>query len=61
MRQVILSTDGVDDALNSLARSVRNDTLEAAAKVAQCYGAPEEACRRILMLRTKAPPAGTEG
>lgn len=41
----------LDDIMSDLAVSSRNHALDAAAKVARLYGAPEEACERILMLK----------
>jgi hypothetical protein len=46
-----MSTEELDTILTSMVRNVRNDTLEIAAKVASLYGAPAEACQRILMLK----------
>lgn len=43
----------MEEIVNDLAVSSRNSALEAAAKVARLYGAPEEACERILMLKGK--------
>jgi hypothetical protein len=47
----------IEDILNDIAVNSRNSALEAAAKVAKLYGAPDEACERILMLKgnTKEP------
>jgi hypothetical protein len=43
----------MEEIINDLAVSSRNSALEAAAKVARLYGAPEEACERILLLKGK--------
>lgn len=39
---------------DDLAISARNSALEAASRVARLYGAPEEACQHILMLKGRA-------
>lgn len=46
-----MSERTTEEIINDLAISSRNSALEAAAKVARLYGAPEEACQRILMLK----------
>lgn len=48
-----MSDRSIEEICNDLALSSRNRALEAAAKVAQLYGAPDEAVRRILMLKGK--------
>lgn len=47
----MVTQDEIDQILTRMSISVRNNTLETAARVARLYGAPEEACERILMLR----------
>lgn len=56
MRQ--LTDQDITDAMHNLADRIRDNTLEAAARVAKLYGAPDEACRRILMLKGRP---GSEG
>ena len=46
-----MSVRSLEDIIDDLAIGTRNDALEAAAQIARLYGAPEEACRRILMLK----------
>jgi hypothetical protein len=41
----------IDAILIRLTNSTRNNALDAAARVARLYGAPEEACQHILMLK----------
>lgn len=48
-----MTADDFDRIVTNLARKVRNDTLETAAKVARLYDAPDEAVRRILMLKAE--------
>ena len=48
-----MTARSIDEICHDLAVSSRNSALEAAAKVARLYGAPEEACQRILMLKGK--------
>jgi hypothetical protein len=43
----------IDAVLIKLTNSTRNNALDAAARVARLYGAPEEACERILMLKAE--------
>lgn len=45
----------IDDVIDNLASNVRKSTLDAAAKVAALYGAPQDAIDAIL--RLKEPPA----
>lgn len=49
-----MSERSTEEILHDLTVSTRNNALEAAAKVARLYGAPEEACQRILMLKAEA-------
>lgn len=44
----------MEDIINDLALSSRNSALDAAAKVAKLYGATDEVCERILMLKGEA-------
>jgi hypothetical protein len=46
-----MSTQELDALLTNLVNNTRNNALDAAAQIAALYGAPEEACRRILMLK----------
>lgn len=50
--------EAMEGPMEELAAKVRNSTLETAARVAKLYGAPDEACRRILMLKARH---GSEG
>lgn len=58
MRQI--SEQTFEELMQSLAVNVRNSTLEAAAVTAKMYGAPDEACRRILMLKKASSAGGAE-
>lgn len=49
-----------EQEMRDLADKVCNSTLEAAAKVAKLYGAPDEAVRRILMLKGSGRAALTK-
>jgi ribosome-associated translation inhibitor RaiA len=51
-----MSPQDLDQVLTDLSVHVRNNALEAAAKVAKLYGASDEVVERILMLRGKALP-----
>lgn len=48
-----MSERSIEEIMNDLVVSTRNSTLDAAAKVAKLYGASDEACNRILMLKGK--------
>lgn len=52
--QRIADNEDIKAILDGMCVNVRNGALDAAAKVAALYGAPEEAVRRILMLRGAA-------
>lgn len=41
----------IEQICEYLSISARNSALEAASEVARLYGAPEEACQHILMLK----------
>jgi hypothetical protein len=49
--------DDIEEILTILAIRSRNSALDAAARVAKLYGAPEEACERILMLKGREKEA----
>lgn len=51
-----MSERSIDDILTDLTVSTRNNALDAAAVVARLYGAPEEACEHILMLKAGGEP-----
>lgn len=51
-----MTARSIDDILTDLTVSTRNTALAAAALVARLYGAPEEACERILMLKAGGEP-----
>jgi len=53
--------NGIEGPMQDMADKVRNSTLETAARVAKPYGAPDEACKRILMLRAASTRSGSEG
>jgi hypothetical protein len=46
-----MTSQELDAVLTKLTNSTRNNAIDAAARVARLYGAPEEACQRILMLK----------
>jgi hypothetical protein len=46
-----MTSKEIDAILIRLTNSTHNNALDAAARVARLYGAPEEACQRILMLK----------
>lgn len=48
-----MSDRSIETIVHDLAIASRNSALDAASKVAKLYGAPEEACQRILMLKGK--------
>lgn len=48
-----MNSRDIDAILNDLALNSRNNALDAAAKVAKLYGAPDEVAERILMLKGK--------
>jgi hypothetical protein len=53
--------EAMEGPMEELASRVRNSALESAARVAKLYGAPDEACRRILMLKAASTRSGPEG
>jgi hypothetical protein len=51
------ATQSTDDILRDMAQGIRNSTLDAAAKVAAMYGAPQEAIEKMLQLKAKREDA----
>ena len=49
-----MSERSIEQICHDLAVNSSNAALDAASKVARLYGAPEEACQRILMLKADA-------
>lgn len=53
IKSVSSGPDDIDAILTKLQRNTRNSTLDTAARVAALYGAPEEAVKHILMLKSE--------
>jgi hypothetical protein len=49
----MMTSQEIDEILIRLTNSTRNNAIDAAARVARLYGAPEEACQHILMLKAE--------